>query len=157
MGDLDALLEKARDAMSEDEAEDLGKKFLKGEHNLIDLYEQMKAMKKMGSLSKLTEMIPGFGQLKIPKDALKVQEGMLEKWRYAMDSMTKEELENPDVLDGAHVQRIAKGSGLSVSDVRSLIKQFRQSKKMAKMMKGGGEKNIDKLMKRFSGKSGFKF
>ncbi|MBU1201642.1 MAG: signal recognition particle protein Srp54 [Nanoarchaeota archaeon] len=156
MGDLEALLEKAREAMTEEEAEDMGKKFLKGEYNLIDLYEQMSAMKKMGSLSKLMEMIPGLGQLKIPKEALEVQEGMLEKWRFAMNSMTKEELEDPGIMDGPRVQRIASGSGLSVSDVRSLIKQYRQSKKLVKMMKGGGEKNMEKMMKRMSG-GGMKF
>ncbi|MFC2136271.1 signal recognition particle protein Srp54 [Bacteroidota bacterium] len=154
MGDLEALLEKAKEAMTEEEAEDLGKRFLKGEYNLIDLYEQMKAMKKMGSMSKIMEMVPGLGQLKIPKDALQVQEGMLEKWRFAMDSMTKEELEDPDVLSGERVDRIAKGSGLTTGNVRSLIKQYKQSKKMVKMMKGGSDKNMDKIMKRMSGKMG---
>ena len=67
MGDLEALLEKAKEAITEEEAQDLGKKFLKGEFNLIDLYEQMQAMKKMGPLNKIAEMIPGFGQLKLPK------------------------------------------------------------------------------------------
>lgn len=151
MGDLETLLEKARGAISEDEAEDLGKRFLKGDYNLIDLYEQMKAMKKMGSLSKIMNLVPGLSGLKIPKEALQVQEGMLEKWKYAMDSMTKDELEDPELLDGSRVQRVANGSGLAVSDVRSLVKQYRQSKKMVKMMKGGSEKNMEKLMKRMGG------
>jgi len=68
MGDLESLLEKAKEAYTEEEAQDMGKKFLKGEFNLIDLYEQMEAMSKMGSLSKLVEMIPGMGQLQLPKD-----------------------------------------------------------------------------------------
>lgn len=157
MGDLEALLEKAEQAISKEDAEDLGKRFLKGEYNLIDLYEQMKAMKKMGSLSKIMNMVPGMGQLKIPEDALEVQEGMLEKWKYAMDSMTKEELEDPEILNGARVERVAEGSGLSVQDVRSLIKQYKQSKKLVKMMKGGGsEKKMEKMMKRLGGQ-GFKF
>lgn len=157
MGDLEALLDKAKEAMTAEEAEDLGKKFLKGDYSLIDLYEQMKAMKKMGSLSKLMEMIPGMGQLKIPKEALEVQEGNLEKWKHAMDSMTKEELEDAEILDGSRVQRVAQGSGLNVSDVRSLVKQYRQSKKLVKMMKGN-DKNMDKLMKRMGGgMNGMKF
>ncbi|NQU97944.1 signal recognition particle protein [Candidatus Woesearchaeota archaeon] len=157
MGDLEALLEKAKEAIPEDKAEDLGKRFLKGDYNLIDLYEQMKAMKKMGSMSKIMEMVPGLGQLKIPKEALEVQEGMLEKWRYAMDSMNKEELEDPETLTGQRVERIAKGSGLKVNEVRSLIKQYKQSKKLVKMMKGGSEKNMDKMMKKMGGKFGLKF
>ena len=60
MGDIELLLEKARDAISEEDAEDMGRKLLKGEFNFIDLYEQMSAMKKMGSLSKLVEMIPAW-------------------------------------------------------------------------------------------------
>lgn len=148
MGDLEALLEKAKDAIDEDKAEDLGKRFLKGEFNLVDLYEQMQAMSKMGPLSKVVEMIPGFSQFKLPKDALQVQEGKLKKWRHAMDSMTKEELENPDIIAGSRVERIAKGSGLEVSDVRELLKQYKQSKKLAKMFKGGSQKKMEKMMQR---------
>ena len=150
MGDLEALLEKAKGAISEEEAEDLGKRFLKGEYNLIDLYEQMSAMKKMGSIGKLMEMIPGFSQIKLPKDALQVQEGKLEKWKHCMSSMTKEELEDPEIITSERIDRIAKGSGVSVSEVRGLIKQYRQSKKLVKMMKGKGD--INKLMKKFQGK-----
>jgi len=60
-----------------EDAEDLGKRFMRGEFTLIDLYEQMQAMKKMGSLSKLIEMVPGFSQMKLPKEALDVQEGKI--------------------------------------------------------------------------------
>src|SRR3989338_5020752 len=74
MGDLEALLEKAKEAITEEEAEDLGKRLLKGDFTLIDLYEQMEAMSQMGPLSKVVEMIPGFGQLKMPKEVLQVQE-----------------------------------------------------------------------------------
>ena len=118
MGDIELLLEKARDAISEEDAEDMGRKLLKGEFNFIDLYEQMSAMKKMGSLSKLVEMIPGMGNLKIPKDMLEGQEGKIEVWKHIMQSMTKEELEDPELIDGARVERIAKGSGASTGAVR---------------------------------------
>lgn len=153
MGDLEALLEKAREAITEEEAEDLGKKFLKGDFNLIDLYEQMAAVKKMGSLSKLVEFIPGFGQLKLPKDMLEVQEGKLEKWKHAMNSMTKEELENPEILDRSRLDRIAKGSGVAASDVRELVKQYKQSKKLVKAFKGADNpKQLEKMMRKFKGK-----
>ena len=150
MGDLEALLEKAREAIPEEKAEDMGKKFLKGEFNLIDLYEQMHSMSKMGPLSKMVEMIPGFSQLKLPKEALQVQEGRLKKWKHAMSSMTKEELENPDIINTSRIERISKGSGISASEIRELLKQHGQSKKLAKMMKGG-EKGIEKMMKKLMG------
>lgn len=149
MGDLEALLEKAKGVMKEEEAEDLSKRFLKGDFNLIDLYEQMKAMKKMGPLNKIIEMVPGLSQIKLPKDMLQVQEGKLEKWKFCMGSMTKEELEDPEVIDASRAERIARGSGVSTKDVRELVKQYRQGKKMVKMMKGKG---MDKMMKKFQGR-----
>ena len=157
MGDITALLEKAQDAISEEDAQDLGKKFLKGDFNLIDLYEQMQAMKKMGPLSKIAELIPGMGQLKMPKGALDVQQEKLEIWRFIMDSCTKEELEDPELISGNRIERISKGSGRKIKEVRDLIKQFRQSKKMMKMFKGGSMKNMDKMMKKFQGKGMPKF
>lgn len=150
MGDIEALLEKAKEAMTEEEAQDLSKKLLKGEFSLVDLYSQMEAMGKMGPLSKVMEMIPGFGQIKIPKEALQIQEGKLKKWKHAMDSMTKKELEDPEEIDNSRIERIAKGSGLSVADIRDLLKQYKQSKKMMKMMKGG--KGMEKMMKKMGGK-----
>lgn len=150
MGDLEALLEKAKEAITEEQAEDLGKKLLKGDFTLIDLYEQMEAMSKMGPLSKIMEMIPGFGQIKMPKEALQVQEEKLKKWKIAMNSMTKEELEEPEIISGTRIERIAKGSGLTTGTVKELIKQYNQSKKMIKMMKGSGD--INKMMKKMQGK-----
>ncbi len=154
MGDLEALLEKAKEAMPEEQAEDLGKKFLKGEFNLVDLYEQMQAMSKMGPLGKVVEMIPGFGQLKLPKDMLQVQEGKLKKWRFIMDSCTKKELEDPDSIDRNRIERIAKGSGTTPAGVRELLKQYKQSKKMVKFLKPGKGKDMQKMMKKFQGMKG---
>lgn len=151
MGDLEALLEKAKEVIKIEDAEDLGKRFLKGEFNLIDLYEQMEAMSKMGPLSSIVEMIPGFGQLKLPKEMLKTQEGKLKKWKIAMNSFTKKELEDPDVVDSSRVERIAKGAGIAANEIRELLKQHRQSKKMVKMLKGS-RGDMSKLMKKFGGK-----
>lgn len=146
MGDIEALLEKAKEAMTETEATDITTKFLTGNYNLEDLYLQMKAMRKMGPLGKIMEMIPGMGQLQLPKEMLAVQEGKLEKWKYIIDSCSKEEKKNPDAINAARIDRIAKGSGTSSSDVRDLLKQYKQSKKIAKMLKGGSpEKMMKKL------------
>jgi len=155
MGDIEALLEKAKEAISEEQAKDMGRKFLKGDFNLIDLYEQMQAMKKMGPLSKIVDLIPGMGQLKLPKGALEVQQERLEKWRYIMDSCTKEELENPEIISGKRMERIAKGSGVKIKDVRELVKQYRQAKKLMKMFSGGSMKNLEKMMKKMGGMKGF--
>jgi len=158
MGDLQALLEKAEEAICREEAEDLGRKFLKGEFNLIDLYEQMRALKKMGPLKKVMEMVPGLSQLKLPKEALQVQEKKLEVWRYIMDSMTKEELEDPEIISSSRIERIAKGSGTSAQEVRGLLKQYRQSKKLVKLMKGAGsERGVQKALQRLQKGGNLKF
>lgn len=150
MGDLESLLEKAREVLPEEESKDLGERMLKGDFNLIDLYQQMASLKKMGSFRKLIEMIPGMSSAQLPKELLDVQEEKLEKWRYAMNSMTREELENPDLVSAERIDRIAAGSGLKITEVRELLKQYRQSKKMMKMFKG--EKDINKMMKKMGGK-----
>ena len=153
MGDIEALLEKAKEAMPEEDAEKLSKRFLKGDFNLLDLYDQMKAMKKMGSLSKIMELVPGMGQLKMPKEMLDVQEDKLEKWKPAMMSMTKEELEDPNEITPSRIDRISKGSGVSVKIIRELLKQYKMSKKMMKQLGAtGGKGDMKKLMKKFKGK-----
>ncbi len=158
MGDLEALLEKTRGAISEEEAEDLGKKMLKGDFNLIDLYEQMQAMKKMGPLTKVMDLIPGMGNANIPKEMLQNQEGKIEKWKHLMQSMTQEELEEPDNIRGTRIERISKGSGIPSSELRGMLKQYRQSKKLMKHLKpGASEKDMQKMMQKMQGKmKGFK-
>ncbi len=159
MGDLETLLEKTKFAISEDKAKDMTEKMLKGDFTLIDLYEQMEAMNKMGSLNKIMELVPGFGGLKdkMPKEIFDVQEDKLKKWKFIMDSMTMEEKQNPDIIDKSRIDRIAKGSGTTTAEVKELLKHYRQSKKMLKMMKSGGmsEKSLEKMMRKFKGK--FKF
>ncbi|MBT5215127.1 signal recognition particle protein [Candidatus Woesearchaeota archaeon] len=150
LGDLEALLEKAKGAMDGSNAEEISKKMLSGDFNLIDMYDQMNAMKKMGPLGKVMEMIPGMGGMNISKDVLEDQQGKMESWKFILDSCTKEELENPDLIGRNRIERIAAGSGRDIADIRGLLKQYKQSKKMMKMMKG---KNPEKMMKKF-GKMG---
>ncbi len=153
MGDIELLLEKANEAINEKEAKELSKRLVKGEFNFIDLYEQMETMSKMGPLSKITELIPGFSNVNIPKDMLDVHEDKLKKWKFILQSCTKEELENPEIIESSRIDRITKGSGTSVEEIRQLLKQYKQSKKIMKMMKGmGDEQGITKLMKKFKGK-----
>ena len=149
MGDLEALLEKAKEAISDEKSQDLSKRMLKGHFNLVDLYEQMEAMSKMGSLSKIVELIPGMSQLKLPKEVLNVQEGKLQHWRFAMDSMTRVELEEPEIIAGDRISRISKGSGVPASEIRDLLKQYKMAKKMMKGIQG---KDPETLMRKFKGK-----
>ena len=147
MGDLELLLEKAKGLVNEEDAQELSKKLLKGDFNFIDLYNQMQAMKKMGPLNKIIELIPGFGKMNIPKDMLDVKDEKIKKWKYILDSCTKKELEDPEVIDNNRMERLAKGSGVSTSEVRELLKQYKQSKKLMKLMKGN---DPSKLMQKFS-------
>lgn len=157
MGDLEALLAKAKEAITEEDAKDLGKKFLKGEFNFLDLYDQMQAVKKMGPLNKIMDLIPGAGSLNIPKDVLNVQDEKLKKWKFIFQSCTKKELEDPDIITKERMDRIAKGSGVSTSEIRELLKMYKQSKKLMRVMGGmtgkeGEEQDINKLMRKFQGK-----
>jgi len=152
MGDIEALLEKAQEAITKEEAVDLTQKFVSGRFNLKDLYEQMEAMKKMGPLAKVIEMIPGMSNMSLPKELIEGQEEKMKVWKYIINSCTKEELEEPELLDKLRIERIAKGSGTSENDIRELLKHYKQSKKMMKMFKGmDNPKNMQKMMKKFKG------
>jgi len=148
MGDLETLLEKAQELNIEG-AEEMGKRMLHGEFTLVDLYKQLEAMGKMGPLGNILKLIPGAANAKIPKEMLDSQQENLKKYKFIMDSMTKEELEDPTVISSARAIRIAEGSGTESSDVRQLVAQYR---KMKKMMKGmSGNRKMKKMMKQLGG------
>ncbi|NIO19404.1 MAG: signal recognition particle protein [Candidatus Aenigmarchaeota archaeon] len=135
-GDIQGLLEKAKEAGAEDTA----KKMMEGRFTMNEFYEQLGSLQKMGSLSSLTSMIPGFSGAmakKMPKDFLDVQEDKMKRWKFIIDSMTPKEREDPDVIKVSRVQRIAKGSGTTQAEVRELIKNYKQIKKVLKMTGGG--------------------
>ncbi|MCK4809150.1 MAG: signal recognition particle protein Srp19, partial [Candidatus Aenigmarchaeota archaeon] len=133
MGDLETLLEKAKEAIDPEKAMDL----MKGDFDLNAFYEQIESTKKMGSFSKILEMMPGMGNVKIPKDMLDVQEEKMVKWKFILDSMTKQEKSKPDVLNRQRYDRISKGSGTKPEEVKDFIKHYDQTKKMMKKFKGG--------------------
>jgi signal recognition particle subunit SRP54 len=135
-GDLQGLMEKAKSAGVEVD-KDKAERLLKGKFTLDDFYDQIGQMQKMGSLSKVAEMIPGMGKMKIPKDLLDVQEEKMKKWKHIISSMTKEEKENPEIIKTTRIKRIAKGSGTSENDVRGLLKYYKQTQKVMKLAKGG--------------------
>ncbi len=148
-GDIEGLLEKAKDiGVSKETAE----RVMTGRLTLRDFQEQLASMKKMGSLSKIMEMIPGAANMNISEGILDVQEEKMKKWGHAIDSMTEWERDNPEEIKHSRIKRIAKGSGLKEQDVRELIKYFKQTQKIMKMAKGGkGLKRgpLAKLAKQF--------
>ncbi len=141
MGDLEGLLEKAKEVELDEE---IAKRMMKGQFSLRDLYQQLEQMSNMGSMSKLMEMLPF--QAKIPKDLMDLQEEKLDIYRVIMDSMTSDELDDPMIIKRKRVDRIAKGSGTSPEDVRELLNYY---KRMKKMMKGmGGTRKMERMMKK---------
>ncbi len=137
-GDLQSLLEKFK--FEEDKA----KKIQEGELDLDLFYEQLVEMQKQGSIKKVVDMIPGFGQMKLPSGALDVGEEKMKKWKYIIDSMTHEERKNPEIIKKSRVERVAKGSGTTIQEVNELLSNFKKMKKMMKKMD-------PKKMKKFRG------
>jgi signal recognition particle subunit SRP54 len=148
MGDLETLLEKAGEAIDQETAEKTAKNIMKGDISFTDLYNQMEALKKMGPLGQVTNMIPGMGKMNIPKHQLKEQEENMKIWKYLMDSMTVQEKDDPSLMNESRIQRIVKGSGRDETEMRDLIKQYKQMKKMMKSFSGQSKKfaRMQKLM-----------
>mgnify|MGYP000335883842 FL=1 len=143
MGDVVSLVERAQEQFDEEKARKLQKKIAKNQFDFNDFVEQIGQIKKMGNVKDLMGMIPGMGKamkgVEIEDDAFKHVEAMI-------GSMTLEERSTPSILNGSRRQRVAMGSGRSISDVNQLIKQFNDMGKVMKMMQGGGLKNMMKAM-----------
>ena len=150
MGDVLTLIDKAQEAVDEKTAKEMERKFRENSFDLNDYIEQVNSLKKMGGLKSILSMMPGIGG-KLKQIENMIDDKMLEKNKAIIQSMTAKERQNPDIINGSRRQRIAKGAGVSVSDVNSLLKQFSQSKEMMKMMKnpkayGGKMAMLKKLM-----------
>ncbi len=141
MGDVVTLVERAQEQFNEEEAKKLHKKIAKNQFDFNDFIGQLQQIKKMGNMKDLVSMIPGVGKamkdVDIKEDAFKGLEAII-------SSMTPFEREHPESLTGSRRQRIAGGSGTSVTEVNKLIKQFDETRKMMKMM--GDKKNRMKMM-----------
>jgi len=140
MGDLETLLERAKDAIDSETAEKTAKNIMKGDMSFNDLYQQMEALQKMGPLGQVANMIPGMGKMNIPKSALKEQEEKMKIWKYLMDSMTNEEKDNPSLINESRIERITIGSGRELEEMRDLVKQYKHMKKMMKAISGQSRK-----------------
>ncbi|MDF2456650.1 MAG: ffh [Cytophagaceae bacterium] len=131
MGDVLSLVEKAQEVYDEEEAKKLNQKLRKNQFNFEDFLNQIQQIKKMGSIKDLMGMIPGMG--KMMKD-VEVDENAFKPIEAIIHSMTKEERNNPDLINGTRKDRIAKGSGTSIQQVNNLLKQFEEMRKMVKTM-----------------------
>lgn len=134
MGDVLSLIEKAQEAVSEEQAKELEKKFKENSFTFEDYLAQIESVKKMGNIKDLLSMIPGLGG-KVKN--LDIDEHQIVVNKAIIQSMTPEERRNPDIIKASRRQRIAKGSGTSVQQVNQLIKQFEQTKELMKQMKSG--------------------
>ncbi|MEO8027604.1 MAG: signal recognition particle protein [Bryobacteraceae bacterium] len=136
MGDVLSLIEKVEETIDQKQAEKMQQKLLDNEFSLEDFRDQIKQLRKLGPLEGLLGMMPGMGALKDLKN-VKVDEGEITRIVAIIDSMTPKERNNHMLINGARRRRIAKGSGTSVQDVNSLLKQYSQAKKMMKSFTGG--------------------
>ncbi len=142
MGDVVSLVERAQETIDQKEAEKMAEKLRKADFNLDDFLSQMRQIKKLGSMESILGMMPGMNGIKLDGDA----EKSMDRTEAIILSMTKQEREKPEIINGNRRMRIANGSGVKIVEVNQLLKQFQQMQKMMKMFKGGGAK---KMMRQF--------
>ena len=135
MGDVLSLIEKAQEAVTEEQAKKMEKKLREASFTLEDYLEQFESLKKMGGLAQVMSMVPGMGKLKIKESDF--DEKRIERIKAIMLSMTKKERERPEIINSSRKKRIAAGSGTNVQDVNQLLKQFEQTKLMMKQFRSG--------------------
>jgi len=138
MGDMLSLIEKAQKTFDEKQALKLQEKLVKDEFSLEDFRDQLRQIKKMGSLEEILSMIPGLGQMKQLKE-FKPDEQELVRTEAIINSMTPEERRSYTIINASRRRRIAKGSGTSVQEVNKLLKSYGQMRKMLRNLKKGGK------------------
>ena len=145
MGDVVTLVEKAQEQFDEEQARKLKKKLARNQFTLMDFYDQIQQVKKMGNIKDLASMIPGVGKaikdVDIDNDSFKSIEAIIM-------SMTPQEREKPEIINGSRRKRIAAGSGTSLQEVNRLLKQFEDTRRMMKSVMGGGMANAMRNMGR---------
>jgi signal recognition particle subunit SRP54 len=142
MGDVLSLVEKAEDAIDQNEAENMMKNLEKGKFTVDDFMKQMDMMKNLGSMGSILKMIPGMGGMLRQIGDLSPAENEMKRMRVIINSMTKQERQDYKIIKESRIERIAKGSGNTVAQVKDFIAKFKQMEKMMggmmQMMKGGG-------------------
>ena len=142
MGDVLTLIEKAGQEMDETKAREMAQKMKKAQFDYNDYLESVKQMKKMGGLASLMNMIPGMNQMKNQGVDAEEGEKRMARMEAIIFSMTEEERANPELLNPSRRHRIAKGAGVDISEVNSMVKRFNETRKMMKKLPGmmGGKK-----------------
>jgi signal recognition particle subunit SRP54 len=135
MGDLQSLLDRARDLEIVADEKQV-KRMMSGKLTMNDFLTQIESVKKMGSLRKIIESIPGFSQVKLPEQNIEEMEKKLPYWRAMIQAMTKEERQDPEILNSQRIKRIARGTGVLDRDVKDLLVRYRQAKSIMKASKG---------------------
>jgi signal recognition particle subunit SRP54 len=143
MGDVLSLIERAEAAYDEDQTKELERKFRKNEFTLDDFLDQLKQIRRLGPLQNLLGMIPGIGSQM--KD-LKIDEREFDRIQAIILSMTPQERRRPDIIKGRRRIRIAHGSGTSIQQVKALITQFEQMRKVMKQVTQGKTPDLAALM-----------
>jgi signal recognition particle subunit SRP54 len=147
MGDIVALVEKAQETFEAEQAERMAKRFAKGLFNMNDLKMQLEQMLKMGGMQGVMGMMPGMGKMAKAAEEAGFDDRMLRRQIAMIQSMTKKERANPDLMQASRKKRVAKGAGLEVADLNKLLKQHQQMADMMKKMgKGGMMKNAIKSL-----------
>jgi signal recognition particle subunit SRP54 len=152
MGDIVALVEKAQETIEAEQAERMMKRFQKGQFNMNDLKVQLEQMMKMGGIESIMGMMPGMGKMAKQASSAGVDDGVFKQQIAMIQSMTKKERANPQILQASRKKRIAKGAGLEVSELNKLLKMHRQMSDMMKKMGKGGM--LKQAMRSMFGKSG---
>ena len=146
MGDVLSLIERAQEAFDQDKAQEIQKKMRTATFDLDDFLDQMRQVRKMGPLSQVLEMVPGFSKMMKNAGEVSVDEGELKQIEAIILSMTPGERHHPEVIGGSRRRRIARGSGTTPADVNQLLNQFKQAQQMMKAMAGGKmPKNMARL------------
>ncbi len=152
MGDLKSLVERAEEAMADTSDLDVNA-VLRGKFTLRDMYKQLEAVNKMGPLKQIMSMLP-LGSMEIPDGVYEVTGTKMVRYRIIMDSMTKQELDDPSTINSSRTHRIAVGSGATIEEVRELLRYHKTMQRALKGFRGagGGRMDMQRIMKRFSGK-----
>ena len=148
MGDVLTLIEKAQESVDENQAKEMERKFREASFDLEDFLTQIQAVKKMGSLSQIMEMIPGMGQMSSKLKAGALDDSQIERVEAIIRSMTREERQKPEIINGSRRRRISRGSGTTPQDINQLLNQFRQTQKMMRQLsRSRNPKNLMSLFR----------
>ena len=148
MGDVLTLIEKAQESVDENQAKEMERKFREASFDLEDFLTQIQAVKKMGSLSQIMEMIPGMGQMSSKLKAGALDDSQIERVEAIIRSMTREERQKPEIINGSRRRRISRGSGTTPQDINQLLHQFRPTQKMMRQLsRSRNPKNLMSLFR----------